>query len=223
MASMSRSVKIGSSGGTSANPRARQNRRASSASIPVISRHLGLGVAGSAGDEQPVGDQQVEHVVGLGSGDLLLGRPVRAARPAPARGRRRPRRRRARGQRAPSGRVRSRGRSSAARRGVRRRVEPVELRLGRPRSSGRGWPPRVTWCPRGRSATCSPMGISTPWAAASSRRGRADFTPSATMRMSARISSRDGPGRAAPPPCGSGSACWCTWPPGRPPPPAPRW
>ena len=47
--------------------------------------------------------------------------------------------------------------------------------------------------PSSTAATCSPMGISTPWAAASSSNGRAVFTPSATMRMSAMMSSRERP------------------------------
>ncbi len=47
--------------------------------------------------------------------------------------------------------------------------------------------------PSRTAATWSPMGISTPCAAASSSSGRAVFTPSATMRISAMISSRERP------------------------------
>ena len=41
-------------------------------------RHLDLGVAALGGDEQPVGDEEVEHVARLGFGDLVVGRAMGA-------------------------------------------------------------------------------------------------------------------------------------------------
>ena len=147
---------------------------------------LDPGVAAAGGDEHAVGHEEVDHAVGDGLVDLLLGGPVHeedlldvgqgGLHGVP---RRRPR---------AAGRSCGRGRS--------RRQPPqqrlVPLGAGGPAmsvisaSGGEQRPSTMAW-------TCSAIGISTPLARARPTRGPALFTPSATMCMPPTISSSERP------------------------------
>ena len=72
-ASMSMSVKTGSSSPTSRNPRARQNRRAVSMGMSVVSATWAWVMRRSVGNDHPVDHEEIDHVVGHGPVDLLVG------------------------------------------------------------------------------------------------------------------------------------------------------
>ena len=148
--------------------------------------HLDPGVAAARRDQQAVRHEEVDHAVGHGMVDLLLGGPVHEEDLFDVLQRRLP----ARlvivvGQHvvavedaAHVGSPRSSDSSHSGREGRRMRLRSA--------SAGEQRPSTMAW-------TCSAMGISTPWARANPTNGPALLMPSATMCMPPTMSSSDCP------------------------------